>query len=981
MRRVSSPQLVGRDDDLLQATEVLDATVAGQARVLLVGGEAGIGKSRLLGEVHERARARGFTVLAGSCLNLGEGALPFGPIADAFRGLRRGARDHTPEIALGDAADLARLLPGMGAGADGRAQPAPGRVFEAVLELLEGLAEGAPLLLSVEDAHWADQSTRDLLAFLSGTLSEAPVVLVATFRTDELHRRHPLRGLLVELERHPHVVRIDLEPLGRDEVADQLAAIQGTRPDPDLLASVWERSEGNPLYAEELLIAEQRSDAVPVSLRDGVLSRLAALGEEHQGVLRVAAAVGRNVDDALLADLTELPGGEFERIIRDLVDGSMLVPDGDGYRFRHALLQEVVYDELLPGERTRLHVRIAERLAAAPGAADDPVAAAELAHHWLRARRLPEALTASVTAGVAAEAIGAPADALVHFERALEVWDAVDDAADRSPLTKVDLVDRTATVAMISGRFEQGIALSRAAIAAVDVEADPVRAGLLHQRLGRNLFVADLPGGVEELERGLALLPAEPVTADRAGALAGYGQLLMLVGRHAEARAACEEALLAARAVGARQVEGHARNTLATVRANVGGEGAEEGVEELRAALEIALEVNDLDDIGRAYVNLTHSLGELGRWDELLAVGHEALAVTRRLGLDRTHGVYVESNLSDGLVALGRWDDAVAAQRAVAARLPSGHWGYFSVTPLVADRGDFATVHDAVTQTGRLPDHDSAVLQGLTTFTATRVALAVWEGRTADARALVEELLVRLPVGFRGWQSGPVLWRAVWAEADRAGAARARHDDAEVDDARRAADRAIEVLRSVVDDADANAAHPTFGSDGYALLATVERLRLDGDDSPEAWLAAAERFDALRIVFPAVYARFRAAEALVRTGGDRARAADLARDAAASARALGAKPLLALLDTFTSRSRLVRAAAQGDADDDGFGLSAREHEVLALVAQGRTNREIGDALYISPKTASVHISNILGKLGVSGRIEAAAVAQRLGLGA
>ena len=981
-RRVSSPLLIGREDDLLQAFEALDTAAGGAAQVLLVGGDAGIGKTRLLGEVHQRARAQGFTVLAGSCLHLGEGSLPFAPIAGALRGLHRSARNRAPDVAPGDAATgLEPLLPGSPAGHDAAVPPAPGRVFEAVLELLEGLADEGPVLLSVEDLHWADSSTRDLLAFLSGTLTDARVVLVATFRSDELHRRHPLRPLLAELDRHAHVVRIDLLPLQRDQVGAQLAAIQGMHPDTDLLATVWERSEGNPFYAEELLIAEQRSEGMPTSLRDGLLTRLGILGEEHRRVLRVAAALGRQVEDGLLAELTDLPGHEFDRIVRDLVDDSVLVPDGEGYRFRHALLQAVVYDELLPGERARLHVRIAERLAGPSGpAATEAVAAAELAHHWLRARRFPEALVASVAAGTAAEAVGAPGDALVHYERAIEVWDAVPDAAGRSPLPKVDLLERTAIVAMIAGRFGRGIALARAAIAAVDERADPVRAGLLHQRLGYNLFVGDGADAIEEFQRGLSLLPAEPVSAERASALAGYAQVLALVGRLGEAGPVCEEALRAARAVGARKVEGHARNTLGIVKANLGNDGGESGVRELHEALAIAIEVNDLDDIGRAYVNLTHALGELGRWGELLAVGQEGLAVTRRLGFDRTHGVYVEGNLVEALVALGRWDEAAAAQRAIATRLPSEHWGYFAVAPIDADRGDFAEVHAAVAKAGRLPEHDSAVVQALTTFVAARVALAVWEGRPADARSLVDDLLMRLPPGFRGWQSAPVLWRATWAEADRGAAARAERDEDDVAGARWQADRLLQLLHEVVDvEPGANVARPAVGSDGYVAMTAAERRRLDGEDPSEVWLAVAKRFDELQIVFPAAYARFRAAEALVRDG-DRARAAGLAHGVAASARQLGARPLQRLVEQLMARARLLApASGDGSGEGDGFGLSPREHEVLALVAQGRTNRQIADALYISPKTASVHVSNILGKLGVSGRGEAAAVAHRVGL--
>jgi DNA-binding CsgD family transcriptional regulator len=976
-RRVSSPVLVGRAQDLTVAGEVLDASASGDARVLLIGGEAGIGKSRLLGEVLSLAGAAGFTILSGSCVDLGEGSPPFAPLADAVRSLRRAAGDAVIEAALGDGfSELAPLVPGSQLGGDRVIQPGPGRVFEAVLELLEGLAETSPVLLTIEDAHWADQSTRDLLAFLSRTLTDVRVAIVATFRTDEMHRRHPLRSLVADLERLPRTVRIDLRPLSREGLVEQLTAIQGAPPDPDLLESIWERGEGNPFYAEELLIAEEACERLPSSVREGTLARVNALPEQHQSVLRVAAAAGREVGDALLTELTGLPGDEFDRIMRDLVGESLLVLEGDGYRFRHALLQEVVYDELLPGERVRLHVRVAEHLVdhQRPGSEGAGVAA-ELAHHWSLAKRSPEALAASVAAGLAAEAIGAPADALGHYERALELWDAVPDAEERSELSKLEVLERAGLTAANTGRFDRALALDRAAVGLAEAEGNTARAGVLHQRLGRLLFVADQPGAIEELERGVELVPAEPVTAARASVLAGYAQGLMLTGRLRESRANAEAALDAARSIGARQVEGHARNTLGTVLSNLG----EPGREDLEAALAIAIEVGDADDIGRAYVNLTHVLSESGSWGDLLALGPDALAATRRLGIDRTHGVFVETNVLEGLIAVGRWDDASAAQRSLTGRLPSGHWGYFAITPLAADRGELEELRAEVERAGPLPEHNTAVLQGLAYAFEAQLAMAVWERRPERGRDLVQDLLRRMPPSMLGWKVAPVLWRGVWAEADLAQVAHAHHDVRALTDARTAADRWIEVLRSVHGvDQDLGGAWPVVGFDGYEALAEAERQRLDGDDDAAGWLAAAARFDELGIVFPAAYARFRAGECHLRAG-DRKAADGAIQESARVARLLGAKPLLALVEQLAVRGRLVTEPAGEAPAGDGLGLSNREREVLRLVAAGRTNRQIAEELFISPKTASVHVSNILGKLGVSGRVEAAAVAHRVGL--
>ncbi|MGH9085842.1 MAG: ATP-binding protein, partial [Acidimicrobiales bacterium] len=886
-RHVSSPVLLGRDEDLVIADEVLAAAAAGDSQWLLIGGDAGIGKSRLREEVVRRAAASGFLTLCGSCLDLAEGTPPFAPIADAVRGLRRAAGDDAVVRALGDLADdLAPLVPGAAVGS-GTTAVSSGRVYEAVLELLEGLADSTPVLLTIEDAHWADQATRDLLAFLSRTLGQSRVAILMTFRTDELNRRHPLPALLAELERQPRVVRTDLRPLDHEEVRQQLAAIQESPVEPELVESIWRRSEGNPFYAEELLIADACCDRVPSSVREGTLARVAALAEQHQQVLRVAAAAGRQIDDALLAELTDLPPGELDPIVRDLIGASLLVLDGDGYRFRHALLQEVVYDELLPGERVRLHVRVAEHLLAhgATGGCE----AAELAHHWSRAKRPAEALAASVDAGLAADAAGAPADALAHYERALELWDSVPDAAERSALSHLDLVERASNDAMNAGRFDRGIALIRSA--AEEASDDPPRAALLHQRLGRELFVADQPGAVEAFEQGVALVPEEPQSVERAAVLAGFAQVLMLTGNLVEAIATSRRSLEVALAVGSRHWESHARNTLGTALSN---QGDDRGLIELEAALAIAEEVDDPELIGRAHVNLSFALGEAGHWDELLTRGMEGLAVTRRLGIDRTHGVWLETNLIHGLTAVGRWDDAVAAQRSLAARLPTGYWEYFTIAGITADRGDVDAIRTAVDRTGALPEHDTAVLQGLTDYLEAQVATAVYEGRTVEQRALVDGLLDRVPAGMLAWQTGPVLWRALWGEADAGAAARARRDDDALSDARRTAERRLELLYAIGDPPPGSGgARPTVGIEAYVALAEAERRRLEGNDPADAWLAAAGRFDDFGFVFPAAYARFRAAEALVRDG-DRAAAAPLAEAAVATACELGARPLQTL---------------------------------------------------------------------------------------
>lgn len=992
-RRVSSPTLVGRRRESARLDEALARAEEGRGGLVLVGGEAGIGKTRLTADLADRARARGATVLVGGCVAMGDGGIPFAPFAQAVRGWRR---DHDRTVGPDDrlTGELATLVPGLTTGLGGEgSSAAPGRVLEAVLTFFERLADEAPVVLVLEDVHWADGSTRDLLSLLVRMLAAERVLIVATFRTDELHRRHPLRGLVADLERLPETERIDLAPLTEADLAEQVEGIRGVAATAEELDDLWRRSEGNPFFAEELVacgdLASFRGETrrhLPSSLRDVLLTKLSALGDEEQSVLRTAAAIGLSVDDRLLARVTDLARPDLDAALRSLADVSLLVLDPpDGYRFRHALLQEVVYDELLPGERVALHVRIAEELQSDPDLQDgldsaccSGRGAAALAHHWVEARRLPEALVASVAAGLEASRVGAPADALVQYEQALELWSTVSDAEERSPLGLVDILNRAATAADLSGRFDRAIALGEQVLSLVDPDVDPVRAALAHERMGRFLWTADREG-LPAYEEAVRLVSSEPPGPEQARVLAGYGQMLMLSGEITRACEVCEDALAVALAVGARQAEGHARNTLGTALAVT--TDPERGLAELRTSLLIAEEVGDPDDIGRAYVNLTDSLAKQGRWAESVEVGRAGVVACQRLGIDRTYGVYVAWNMQEGLVAQGRWDEVLELESQVAARLPTGYWQYVLAAPMRADRGDLVELRRILTGIGALPQ-GSAALQALDAWGCAWLALLTWEGRPEEAREVVADTMARIPPDYI-CGTLEMLWRALWAEADVAAAARARRDPAGEAAAVAAGERlrdshSLWVRRDRVPNARVIA---------ETALCDAEVERITATDTPEVWETAAAATDAAGMVFPGAYARFRAAEALVRAG-DRAGAEATLRVAVEVARRLGAQPLLHLAEQLASRARLgldgevagvATGAGSGAAGPDTLGLSSRELEVLSLVATGRTNRQVAEVLYISPKTASVHVSNILAKLGVASRVEAAGVAHRLGL--
>src|SRR3954453_3880025 len=356
MRRdLVSPLFVGRETELATMTTALESAVAGTPTVVLLGGEAGVGKTRLVEEATERAPAAGARGLAGSCIELGGEGLPFGPLAHAFRTLMRDTPPDELDGLLGPArSEFARVLPDLDP--DAALSTAPlteggtARLLELALGVIERLAEDRPLMFVIEDLHWADRSTLDLVALLVRALRAGSVLVVVSFRTDELHRSHPLRPLVTGWERVRTVHRIELQRFGRDDVERQLAAILGTAPGAGLVDLVHERSEGNAFLVEEILGAVQSGAdpaQLPLSLRDVLLARVERLSPTAQRLLRIAAAAGPSVSDRLLAAVAGLADHELDDALREGLEHHVLVPDGTGYVFRHALTRDAVYGDTL----------------------------------------------------------------------------------------------------------------------------------------------------------------------------------------------------------------------------------------------------------------------------------------------------------------------------------------------------------------------------------------------------------------------------------------------------------------------------------------------------------------------------------------------------------------------------------------------------------------------------------------------------------
>jgi DNA-binding CsgD family transcriptional regulator/tetratricopeptide (TPR) repeat protein len=994
---VASSRFVGRTAELGRLEAALAHAGGGDPLTLCVGGEAGVGKTRLVARFAGRVRERGGQVLLGGCVELGETALPYAPLAQALRGLGRGLEPEALDELVGPGRPLlARLLPGLGQeeGSTGLAGGSWGQaqLFEALLALLERLADRSPTVLVVEDLHWADRSTLDLLAFLVRNL-QAGLLVVLTYRTDELHRRHPLRPFLAELDRSGRAERLEVGRFDRPEVADLLAGIIGTRPDDGLVGQIYRRSEGNAFFAEELLAATHpgadNERSLPPSLENVLLSRVQVLPEDAQATLRLVAAAGGRVGHGLLAAVSELPEADLLAALRAAVAHQVLVPDPatETYAFRHALTQEALYAELLPGERARLHAAFARVLAERSQLAEpDRVAApARLAYHWVRAHEPARALPAAVEAGLQSEAAYGFADAQRHLELALELWDQVADADERLGLDRAAVLQHAGDSAYLAGDPNRAITLTRAALASVDAAADPVRGGLLHVRLGGYLRATGGEGAFAEYEAAVRLVPASPPLAERAQVLAAFGEALITQARFRESRRLCEEAIAIAGQIGALVEEGDARRALGVDLAFLGD--LEAGVGELAEARRIVEAVGTVDQVARTFATWSGLLETFGRLEAAAGLALEGAELAASQGLGRWHGPFLTATAARALFGLGRWDDAEVLLGRAADRVApelAATWVYIHTArgqlDLARGRAAAAAEHlavarDAYAQTVTQPWFATPL------FVAT-AELAVLEGRLPDADAAVAEGL--RVAGADPGNAAPLYALGLRAAADRAELARARRDDEEVLEARRAGDTLAGELRARLSPEGADGALPTPRTEAQAVLCQAELARLDGRTDPDLWEAAAKAWERLGEPYPTAYARWRQAEALLLGGLGREQVEPSLRAAHQTTVELGAAPLRAEIEALTRRGRLelgseaaATAAAKPSSPLDPLGLTAREQEVLALVAIGRTNAQIAETLFISPKTATVHVSNILTKLGVRNRVEAATIAHRL----
>jgi DNA-binding CsgD family transcriptional regulator len=978
---VSEAGLVGRQSELRRLLSLLDAAAAAEPAQALVSGDAGVGKTRLVAELARAAAGRGFTVLSGRCAELGD-SIPYLPLADALRDAITGpAADQTLLDAIEARPVLGRLLPDRGAEPPPADLPglAQQQLFGAVLGILAELAGHRPVLLVLEDLHWADRSTRDLVTFLSRVLHRERVAVVATYRTDDLHRRHPLRLVVAELLRLPGVTSIELGPLGDEAIADHLTALAHGPLSVDVLRRIVIRAEGNPYYAEELLAADTgRSNGggnLPTGLAALLTLRFERMSPTAQQVLRAAAVAGRRMEDDLVREASGLAAADYEEAIRESVAHQLLVPDGEyGYAFRHALIREAIYADLLPGERTRLHARFAELLADGQRLANVPGTAAELAHHCLASHDIVGAFTASAQAAQEAERLAAPAEAQRHYDQALELWERVPDAEELAGRPRAKLAFASAGSAGASGDVARAVHKFRRIREYLGDSGDPVLMARVCERLAYYLLeVEAVPESVEAARAAVDALGADPPRWERGRALATYAQTLMYA-RDESAATWARHATTAAVEADAPWVEADALVTLGQISERKGE--VDDAVRQFTLAYRQACAAGVLGVELRAAFQLSRAHLERGNLEDASQIAHEGVQRADEAGLGLApYGLDLQYLHYLAHYADGCWTHAVELADGFGVRATTVGEARLSAMALFIDvaRGSPA-VADRRTWLEPFSESDrfaTYIARGLL------AEHALWRGDTAEA---IADVWAALGTQDRSGGYGPTAIRVaaigLAAHADRASEARATGDA----EGARAEVKAAQALVAAAREGAAFTRLPGFllGIEGRGWLARAEAewRRTEGTDDPAVWQSVVDVFSP-GFVYETARARWRLAQSLA-GAGRRDEAQREWEQASEVAGRLGAAPLQAALADLARRARLGPRESGYQAPGALAALTAREREVLRLLSQGRSNREIAAELFIAPKTASVHVSNILGKLGATSRTEAAAIAYREG---
>ncbi|WP_433164394.1 AAA family ATPase [Kribbella sp. CA-247076] len=912
--------LIGRDEELALLKELTTGLTSGSA-VAIVRGEAGIGKSRLVSAAVAEATAAGLRILSGSCAPLSS-AVAYGGLATALR-VGWDVKDQ-----------------GFTSVAAGRAW-----AFESMMRALGEVVDGGVVLV-VEDLHWADASTLDFLAYLSRNLPPSGLLVLLTWRDDGTGNEQA--WWLSEQLRLPSVTDLPLRRLTIEETARQLADCSA-----ELVAAVYRRSAGNPYLSAELAAGEA---TLSTSLRQVLAARLETVPPQVRTAIAATGMLARPLtDDELLV----AADGDVASVKIGFKAGLLVRSATDGTTARHPVLAETAFEQLLLPERRRLHARLGEYLASTLGALPVASAVAEVAEQYRLADDRDETMRWALHAARAAETRFAIAEAGHWYAVASALRDQA--TVDRDTPSTIALAKSAAALLGAAGRHLQAIAVLNEALGNVDttVDADHDVVSALLARAWMRAHVDDNDGALADLDRAEGLVPPGN-EALRGEVLARRAFTLVACSRSPEAEQPASVALQISTRLGDLRTIGRARLVLGLLRAAPDDSRTQEAIENLQAALSIARDLAEPDDIVYAGVGLSYAYGVRCEVDEMLKSQQVVQQELRRLMVDR-HWMedLLEGNLVETLYHLGRWDEALAFQRpATAQQFPALE---SPLAQIYMARGDLDSAADLQRLASPL-DRDDQPLHKLG-YVEVQVQLLLHSGRPSEALAAARAATAVIHGSDVEAEAQTLLLAGLEAAAE----VQARDDFESL----------VRLLAGAVAGVRASA---------IAAQVAAERSRLVGASDPELWRAAARCWQTFAHPYDEARARFRAAEALLasRAPGVRSQAAAELEAALRTAESLRAVPLMGRIRSLAKLARIplgqTPTGSEPGADPiEVIGLTDREIQVLTLLAEGRTNREIGTALYMSAKTASVHVSHILVKLGVRTRVQAAAVAVRLGL--
>ncbi len=962
--------IVGRDADLSEFRSAFESSISDGPRCIIASGEAGVGKTRLITEFCNSLKPEA-TVAVGQCLDVGSLAAAYSPIIGILRELVRvnGAENSMGDAGPGSTA-LATLLPELGQHAELNEEFGAARLHESIATLLETMSRRTPLVVVIEDLHWIDSASLNVLVFLLRTITSGRILFILSYRSDDVTRRHPLRSFLAEANRMRNISSHRVERLSKDQVYDLVAQLTGNFQSNILRDSVYQRSEGVPFFVEELVrLDEAEPDTeLPDTLRDLLLARYERLSPETQHTLRALSVSGTPVSHRALRYVLPQAEAELNAQLREAIDNSIIVVADDTYMFRHALAREATTTDLLPGESRHFHQQYAEYF---ESSSSPEKYTAEIAHHWFSNGNAEKAFPWMLAAMRQAHSSYAYGSEAALGEQALELWEDIEDAAEKAQLSRIDLFRQTASAHSNAGNSERALTL----LSILDVEQaslDPQERARLFR--DKALYLAGLgrDGGEELHQRALELVPPGVDDEFRAGLLGDMASRQMIYGNYKQSLMLANLSLEIAVKIGSRRDESFGTNIRALSLVSTGS--LVEGLESLRRSEETA--GDDLRALQKLCVNGSDVYNNLGDYERAYELATSGLQVIRRFGIERSHGAILSSNAVEPLLSLGRWDEAERfLTRGKLFDIPRfGVYLLLNEARLKLWRGDASAALGIVSQN----DHRVRALsrqEPQTLYLAAGILAQIHLELGNLAEAWSETIIL---------QDESSLDLVVYALPFAAIAARVmaavRQHNGETPQAVIADEASIRSLEDRIEAILVASVWLPMSS----LWSAIARAELSDASAPGARAAAWQKalVEAKTPVAPAIalpYCLIRLAHSLV-ANGDRDAATDALREALTLSETLGSGLLADSCLSFAQRAGLTLTAQKTSRSSGAFHpLTDREHQVLRLLTEGLTNKQIAEKLFMSSKTASVHVSAILRKLDVSTRTQAATAATERGL--